>query len=229
LLLMRALLGPTGRSQRVAHLEAARNVVAEDAAATLRRIERDLHDGTQAQLVALAMNLGAVRERLEDRPTSTDPGTLELVVATHDQTVDALDELRNIVRGIHPPALDLGLADALATLTARSALPTVLRDELRSRPSDAVATIAYYSVAELLTNAAKHSSAESVEVLVTERRGRLAITVTDDGHGGADPARGSGSGLRGLAARLDAIDGSLTVQSPPGGPTAITVDLPLRI
>lgn len=226
--IMRRLLGPTAGSLRVKRLEAARSIVAEDAAAKLRRIERDLHDGTQAQLVALAISLGAARERLEDqRVDERDPAMFELIVTAHDQIADALDELRNIARGIHPPALDLGLEAALETLAARSAVPTTLDVVLRSRPTDVISTITYYAVAELLTNVAKHTHAGSAAVKVTEHANVLIVTVTDDGHGGADPARGTG--LDGLGARLDAIDGALLVDSPPGGPTVITVHLPVRI
>lgn len=226
--IMGRLLGPTRGSLRIERLEAARSVVAEDAAATLRRIERDLHDGTQAQLVALAINLGAARERLEDQSaTERDLAMFDFVAAAHDQAKDALNELRSIARGIHPPALDVGLEAAIETLTARSAVPATLHVALHSRPTDAIETIAYYAVAELLTNVAKHAAAVSVTVEVTEDAGVLVVTVTDDGHGGADPARGTG--LRGLASRLDAVDGSLVVDSPAGGPTAVTVQLPVRI
>jgi signal transduction histidine kinase len=226
--IMGHLLGPSRGSLRVERLEAARSVVAEDAAATLRRIERDLHDGTQAQLVALAISLGAARERLEDQPVAgRDCVMLEFVAAAHDQAKDALDELRSIARGIHPPALDVGLEAAIETLTARSAVPATLYVALDSRPTDAIGTIAYYAVAELLTNVAKHADAVSATVEVTEDAGVLIVTVTDDGHGGADPARGTG--LNGLASRLDAVDGHLVVDSPPGGPTAVTVQLPVRI
>ena len=228
MVIMRRLLGPTQGSLRVERLETARSVVAEDAAATLRRIERDLHDGTQAQLVALAISLGAARERLEDQPVAErDRVMLDFVATAHDQAKDALDELRSIARGIHPPALDVGLEAAIETLTARSATPATLHVALDSRPTDAIGTIAYYAVAELLTNVAKHADAVSATVEVTEDADALMVTVTDDGHGGADPARGTG--LNGLASRLDAVDGHLVVDSPPGGPTVITVQLPVRI
>jgi len=226
--IMRRLLGPSRGSIRVERLEAARSVVAEDAAATLRRIERDLHDGTQAQLVALAISLGAARERLEDQPVAErDLAMFDFVTTAHDQAKDALDELRSIARGIHPPALDVGLEAAIETLTARSAIPATLYVALDSRPTDAIGTIAYYAVAELLTNVAKHADALSATVEVTEDDGLLIVTVTDDGHGGADPARGTG--LNGLASRLDAVDGHLVVDSPTGGPTTVTVQLPVRI
>jgi signal transduction histidine kinase len=226
--LMRSLLGPTPGALRVERLEAARSVVAEDAAATLRRIERDLHDGTQSQLIALAMNLGDLKDRLEaNRDGEHHFATLDLVTTAHHQTKEALIALRNIASGIHPPALDVGLDGALATLTARSAVPTVLHTALTSRPADAIETIAYYTVAELLANVAKHSNATRADVHVSERGRRLILTVTDDGRGGADPA--GGTGLHGLADRLDAVDGSLTISSPPGGPTVIIVELPFKV
>ena len=226
--IMRRLLGPTRGSLRVERLEAARSVVAEDAAATLRRIERDLHDGTQAQLVALAMSLGAARERLEDQPVAERDRTMfDFVATAHDRARDALVELRNIARGIHPPALDVGLEAALETLTARSVVPATLHVVLDSRPADAIGTIAYYAVAELLTNVAKHADATFAAVEVIEDTGMLIVTVTDDGRGGADPSRGTG--LNGLAARLDAVDGSLVLHSPLGGPTVVTVRVPVRI
>ena len=226
--IMRRLLGPTQGSLRVERLEKARGVMAEDAAVTLRRIERDLHDGTQAQLVALAMSLGAARERLEDQPVvGRDCTVFDLVATAHDQAKDALGELRNIARGIHPPALDVGLEAALETLAARSSVPATLHVALDSRPSDAISTIAYYAVAEFLTNVAKHADAVFAAVEFTEDAGVLIVAVTDDGHGGADPAQGTG--LNGLAARLDAVDGSLLVDSPPGGPTVVTIHLPVRM
>jgi signal transduction histidine kinase len=176
----------------------------------------------------LAISLGAARERLEDQPAAErDRIMFDFVATAHDQAKDALDELRSIARGIHPPALDVGLEAAIETLTGRSAVPTTLHVALDSRPTDAIGTIAYYAVAELLTNVAKHADAVAATVDVTEDAGVLIVTVTDDGHGGADPARGTG--LNGLASRLDAVDGRLVVDSPLGGPTAVTVRLPVRI
>jgi signal transduction histidine kinase len=226
--LMRSLLGPTAGSRRIERLETARSVVAEESAATVRRIERDLHDGTQAQLVALAMNLGDLKERMgAERGIEQSSAELDLVTTAHHHAKAALVELRGIVRGIHPPALDLGLVNALSTLTARSAVPAVLSAELATRPSDAIETIVYYTVAELLANAAKHSGASHAAVDVSERDRQLLVTVTDDGRGGANIA--GGTGLQGLAARLEAVDGSLTIHSPPGGPTVIALKLPFRI
>jgi signal transduction histidine kinase len=225
--LIRALLGPAPGS-RVRLLEAARAQVIDDSASTLRRIERDLHDGTQAQLATLAMTLGQAKELLEHRPdVPFDPaGALELVEGAHRHAKEALVELRDIARGIHPPALDVGLDAALATLVARSAVPAVLEADLPARPSKAIETIAYFSAAELLANVAKHSRAGHATVQVSTHDGRLRLRVRDDGIGEASP--GTGSGLPGLTERVRAVDGRLDVDSPPGGPTVITIHLPLH-
>jgi signal transduction histidine kinase len=221
--LMRGMLGPGRLAQRVADLEQSRAVAVQDSAALLRRLERDLHDGTQIRLATLAMNLGMAREKLG---ADADPQVRELVDAAHQGAKDALVELRNLARGIHPPALDNGLADALATLAASSALPVELSVALPERPAPEIETIAYFCAAELLANAAKHSHAHQVTVEVTERDAVLVLRVSDDGAGGADPARGSG--LSGLAQRARTVDGRVGVVSPPGGPTRITVTLPMR-
>ena len=229
-LLIRGLLGPTRRSERVRELEETRAQVIDDSAATLRRIERDLHDGTQAQLVALAMNLGQAKEKLGrdgDADVAFDPsGALELVDTAHRHAKEALLELRDIARGIHPPALDLGLDAALATLVARSAVPAEVHVDIRSRPSEAIESIAYFSVAELLANVAKHSGARRVTVEATERTRVLLLQVTDDGIGGARV--GAGSGLSGLSDRVRAVDGTIGINSPSGGPTVIVIVLPLH-
>jgi signal transduction histidine kinase len=226
--LIRGLLARTGGSERVRELERARAQVVEDAAATLRRIERDLHDGTQAQLATLAMNLGQAKEKLEHRANVPfDPaGALDLIDTAHRHTKEALAELRDVARGIHPPALDVGLDAALATLVARSAVPAVLRADIRDRPTRAIETIAYFSAAELLANVAKHSQARSATVEVAVRDGALRLQVSDDGIGGAQP--GTGSGLPGLKHRVRAVDGALHISSPPGGPPVVRVDLPLH-
>jgi signal transduction histidine kinase len=221
--LMRGMLGPGRLAQRVADLEQSRAVAVQDSAALLRRLERDLHDGTQIRLATLAMNLGMAREKLG---ADADPQVRELVDAAHQGAKDALVELRNLARGIHPPALDNGLGDALATLAASSALPVELSVALPERPAPEIETIAYFCAAELLANAAKHSHAHQVTVEVTERDAVLVLRVSDDGAGGADPARGSG--LSGLAQRVRTVDGRVDVVSPPGGPTRITVTLPMR-
>jgi len=220
--LMRGLLGPGRLAQRVADLEQSRALAVEDSAALLRRLERNLHDGAQIRLATLAMNLGMAREKLE---ADADPEVRELVDAAHQGAKDALVELRNLARGIHPPALDNGLADALATLAADSAVPIELSTALPQRPAPAIETIAYFCAAELLANAAKHSHANRVTVELTERGAALVLRVSDDGAGGADPDRGSG--LSGLAQRARTVDGQVEVVSPPGGPTQVTVTLPM--
>jgi signal transduction histidine kinase len=226
--LIRSLLGRPSHAERVRELEDARTRIVDDAATTLRRIERDLHDGTQAQLGTLAMTLGQAKEKLEHRVgVPYDPaGALHLIEAAHRHAKEALVELRDITRGIHPPALDLGLDAALATLVARSAIPATLHADLPQRPDQAIETITYFTVAELLSNAAKHSRASRVVVEITERGGTVHVQVHDDGVGGAIP--GAGSGLTGLADRLRAVDGHLNIVSPRGGPTVISVKLPLH-
>jgi signal transduction histidine kinase len=221
--LMRGLLGPGRLAQRVADLEQSRALAVDDSAATLRRLERDLHDGAQVRLATLAMNLGMAREKLGD---DASPEVRELVDAAHQGAKEALIDLRNLARGIHPPALDNGLADALATLAASSAIPAELTTAIPRRPAPAIETIAYFCAAELLANAAKHSYANRVTIEVVERDQMLVLRVGDDGRGGADPARGSG--LSGLAQRVRTVDGRLEVASPVGGPTQVTVQLPLH-
>lgn len=225
---IRRLLGTGNGAARVRALEAARATVAEDSAARLRRIERDLHDGTQAQLATLAMNLGQAKEKLEHRPEVPfdAEGALELLEGAHRQSKEALAELRNIARGIHPPALDVGLDAALATLVSRSAVPATLHADIAERPTQAIETIAYYTVAELLANAARHSRAHHVRVDAKVDHDCVWLRVDDDGIGGA--VVGTGSGLVGLTDRVAAVDGRLELSSPPGGPTVVTVQLPLH-
>jgi len=218
--LMRWLLSPTVRDERVVELERSRSHAVEDAADTLRRVERDLHDGTQARLVAMAMTLGRAKERMDADPD----GARELIDGAHSDAKQALAELRDVVRSIRPPALDRGLDAALATLTSRSAVPVQLTTQVDRRASSGVETIAYFAVAELLTNVTRHSGAARARVDVVTTPKHLMITVWDDGHGGA--AQGLGSGLPGLRERAATVDGALTIDSPTGGPTTITVVLP---
>jgi signal transduction histidine kinase len=220
--LMRGLLGPGRLAQRVADLEQSRALAVQDSAAVLRRLERDLHDGAQIRLATLAMNLGMAREKLG---ADADPQVRELVDAAHQGAKDALVELRHLARGIHPPALDNGLADALATLTAGGALPVGLTVRLPERPAPEIETIAYFCAAELLANAAKHSRANRVTLDLTGRDAALVLRVGDDGVGGADAARGGG--LAGLEQRARTVDGRVEIVSPPGGPTVVTVTLPM--
>jgi signal transduction histidine kinase len=222
--LVRALLGPSSMAERVSELERTRSLAVEDSAAALRRVERDLHDGAQMRLAALAMNLGMAREKLD---ADDDTTVRELIDAAQRNAVDALADLRDLARGIHPPALDNGLPSALATLAASSAIPASVTADIGTRPAPAIETIAYFCAAELIANATKHSYANQIKINIhTERSGVLRLEVTDDGIGGAVASRGSG--LTGLAQRVSTVDGQLEVSSPPGGPTTVTVKLPLK-
>jgi len=224
--LLRGLLGPRSMSERVSELERTRTLAVEDSAAALRRVERDLHDGAQMRLAALAMNLGMAQEKLGDDEHADHATVKELIDAAHRNAVDAMADLRDLARGIHPPALDNGLASALATLAASSAIPAAVTADIGTRPAPAIETIAYFCAAELITNATKHSYANQIKInILTERTGVLRLQVIDDGIGGADAARGSG--LTGLAQRVSTVDGRIDVSSPPGGPTTVTVELPL--
>jgi signal transduction histidine kinase len=223
-MVMRMLLGPTGRAERVAELERTRAVAVDDSAATLRRIERDLHDGAQARLVALAMNVGLAKEKLAEGGDPVEAS--RLLDDAHATAKQAIVELRDLARGIHPPVLDAGLDAALATLVSHSPVPVRLRTVIADRPDPAIETMAYFCAAELLTNVAKHSGAGSATVDARTSDRRLRLTVADDGRGGA--WIGGGSGLAGLAERVATVDGRLTVDSPRGGPTTVRVDLPLR-
>ena len=225
--LMRGLLGPGRLAQRVADLEHTRALAVDDSAAMLRRLERNLHDGAQIRLATLAMNLGMAKEKLGGDGEVLDAAAArELVDAARRGAKDALSELRSLARGIHPPALDNGLADALATLAADSVIPVELDVDVPVRPRPAVETIASFCAAELLANAVKHSSANKIEIRVAGHADVLVLEVSDDGTGGADADRGGG--LSGLAQRAAVVDGRLDIASPPGGPTRITVELPLR-
>ena len=222
--LIRALLGASSMAERVSELERTRTLAVEDAAAALRRVERDLHDGAQMRLAALAMNLGMAREKLDDADDAT---VRELIDAAQRNAVDTLADLRDLARGIHPPALDNGLASALATLAASSAIPASVTAGIAERPAPAIETIAYFCAAELIANATKHSYANQISIKIsTERSGLLRLEVGDDGVGGADASRGSG--LSGLVQRVSTVDGRVDLISPPGGPTTVTVVLPLR-
>jgi signal transduction histidine kinase len=226
--LMRALLGPGALAERVRNLEETRALAVDDSVALLRRLERDLHDGAQVRLVALAMSLDMARERLgADGEPIADPARVrQLVESAHRTAGEALSELRDLARGIHPPALDDGLPDALATLAARSTVPVELVVDVPERPTAAIETIAYFCAAELLTNVIKHSGAGRAVLSVTQRDGVLRLRVTDDGRGGAEV--GAGSGLTGLTQRVRTVDGTLDVSSPEGGPTVVSVTLPPR-
>jgi signal transduction histidine kinase len=219
-----ALLGPSRAEQlerRVESLAESRAGVVDAADAERRRIERDLHDGAQRRLVSLAMNLGMARADLHDLPEEAR----NVIVEAHEEAKLALAELRDLVRGLHPAILeDRGLDAALSGIAARSPVPVRLRVEVPARATPTVEAVAYFVVSEALTNIAKHAQAGHAEVAVDRAGDLLRVVVTDDGVGGADPARGTG--LAGLARRADSVDGSMTIDSPAGGPTTITVELP---
>ena len=227
--LITRLTGPGSLPERVRELEQTRARAVDDSAARLRRIERDLHDGAQAQLVAVAMKLGLARQDLGGMAGPTPDAeavrrAFELVDAAHGIAKEAIAELRDLAHGIHPPVLDRGLGTALASLAARSAVPVELKTDLPERPSAAIETIAYFCAAELLTNVAKHSGARQATLEAVHLPGLLRVRVSDDGAGGARADRGSG--LAGLIERLRTVDGKMGISSPPGGPTVVTVELP---
>jgi signal transduction histidine kinase len=209
-------------AERARELQESRAHVVDEAAARLRRIERDLHDGAQVRLAALAMTLGEIKENLEAAPG--DGHILMLAAAAHRSAKETLAELRDLARGIHPAVLDRGLAPALSSLAEASAVPVGLRVSTAQRPSQAIEAIAYFCAAELLANVAKHSGAGQAAVDVHDEKGKLLMTVTDDGAGGAQLA--AGGGLSGLLERVRAVDGRLHVDSPAGGPTVVTIELP---
>ncbi|MFF3015952.1 sensor histidine kinase [Streptomyces sp. NPDC057939] len=217
------LLGPSRLDSRVTELEADRGVVVDTAAADLRRIERDLHDGAQARLVALAMDLGLAKEKLTEDPQAA----ARMVDEAHGEVKVALQELRDLARGIHPAVLtDRGLDAALSSVASRCAVPVRVAVDLPARPAAAIEGIAYFTVSELLQNVSKHARAGSASVDVWKSGERLLIQVSDDGRGGAGV--GAGSGLAGLTERLDAVDGVLVVDSAAGHGTTVTAELPWR-
>ena len=219
----RALLGPSRAIElehRVERLTQTRAGAVDAADAERRRLERNLHDGTQQRLVSLAMNLGMARAQ-----TETVEEAHQAIADAHAETKAALAELRNLVRGLHPPVLeDRGLDAALSGVAARMPIPVRLTVNVPRRPSPTIEAVAYFVVSEGLTNITKHSLASQAEVSVEQAGDRLHIIVTDDGVGGADPDRGTG--LAGLARRAESVDGTLDITSPLGGPTLLSVDLP---
>jgi len=216
-----ALLGPTERERRVGELERARADAVDDPAATLRRVERDLHDGTQARLITVAMALARAEEHFAASDVTRGR---ELVSDALANTKDTLTELRDVIRGIRPPALDLGLGEAVQTLAARNPIPVEVAVDVATRPSIGVETMAYFCVAELLANVSRHSGASHASVRIHGNADELRIIVEDNGSGGAQV--GNGSGLTGLRDRLAMLDGRLEIDSPPGGPTVVTVVVP---
>jgi signal transduction histidine kinase len=206
--------------ERIDVLETTRAGAVDVQESELRRIERDLHDGAQARLVALGMNLGMAEQKL----VSDLGGARELVTEARLGVEEALRELRNLARGIHPPVLtDRGLEAAIAALTDRSPIPVVVTANVAERPPAAVETAAYFVAAEGLTNAAKHAGATRIDVHIVREPAKLMLEVVDDGRGGANP---DGQGLRGLRRRVEALDGTLTIDSPSGGGTTLRAELP---
>jgi signal transduction histidine kinase len=225
--LARTILGPTRRAAltlRVDHLTRTRSDTLEGSAAELRRIERDLHDGTQARLVAMGMTLSAAEQLVETSPEAAR----QLLVEARDASAKALAELRDLVRGIHPPVLaDRGLVDAVHALALDLPLRVHFAGELPGRPPEPVESAAYFAASELLANVSKHAAATQVWIDISHRGGMLRVCVSDDGRGGADPALGTG--LRGLERRLAAFDGVLAINSPAGGPTLVNLEIPCAL
>ncbi|MGW1076419.1 sensor histidine kinase [Streptomyces sp. NPDC002537] len=223
----RLLLAPTRSARlalRVERLTETRSETVQSQAAELRRIERDLHDGAQARLVSLGMKIGLADTMLEEDPEMVR----RLLADAMESSSQALAELRDLVRGIHPPVLaERGLDGAVRALAVGLALPVELSIELPSRPQPPVESAAYFVIAETLANVTKHSGASRVSVRLWYANGKLRAQVADNGHGGADPE--GGSGLRGLQRRLAAFDGVLDVSSPQGGPTLVTMELPCEL
>ncbi|MFG2087023.1 MULTISPECIES: sensor histidine kinase [unclassified Spirillospora] len=221
------ILGPTRKSElalRVRHLTETRSEAVDASAAELRRIERDLHDGAQARLVAMGMTLGAIEHLLDKDPEKAR----FLLAETRASSAKALHELRDLVRGIHPPVLaDRGIGDAVKALALDHPLKTEVVADLPARPEPPVESAAYFAVSEILTNAAKHSGASRVWVDMRHENGMLRITVTDDGRGGA--TLDGGTGLRGIERRIGTFDGVLALSSPVGGPTIVTMELPCEL
>ncbi|MEU5418509.1 sensor histidine kinase [Streptomyces sp. NPDC020667] len=242
------LLRPTPERElalRVEHLTETRHDAVDSSAAELRRIERDLHDGAQARLVAMGMSLGTIEALVEHDPAQAK----RLLAAARADSAEALTELRDLIRGIHPPVLaERGLGDALRALALRMPLPVEVDVQLPGRAEEPVESAAYFAVSEVLTNAAKHSRAQRVQLDVHHTEGALRISVTDDGRGGAAPGSGGGrgekggpgegggrgeggggTGLLGIERRLGAFDGVLAVSSPVGGPTMVTMEIPCAL
>jgi signal transduction histidine kinase len=226
-------------AERARELQERRARAVDESASRLRRIERDLHDGAQVRLAALALALGEIKENLEEAAGRSggageagwageagDNRIAMLVGAAHENAKQTLAELRDLARGIHPAVLDRGLDAALAALAEASAIPVALSVSVVERPSPAIESIAYFCAAELLANVTKHSGASRATISVTDQGGRILMTVTDDGAGGARLA--PGGGLAGLLERVQTVDGTLEVDSPSGGPTLVTIELPVH-
>jgi signal transduction histidine kinase len=223
----RSMLGPTRHaelSRQVQHLARTRSDTLDSGAADIRRIERDLHDGAQARLVAMGMTLDTAEQLVDTSPAAAKA----LLAEARASSVKALAELRDLVRGIHPPVLaDRGLAEAVRAMVLDLPLRAQFAADLPGRPPAPVETAAYFAVSELLANVSKHADAGQVWVDIRYSGGMLRIGVTDDGHGGAEPARGTG--LHGIERRLAGFDGVLAVASPPGGPTVVNMEIPCEL
>nr|WSW69605.1 sensor domain-containing protein [Streptomyces sp. NBC_00995] len=226
-LLARSVLAPTHEQElalRIDRLTETRHEAVDTAASELRRIERDLHDGAQARLVAMGMNLGTIEALIEKDPAQAK----ELLAMARASSAEALTELRDLVRGIHPPVLaERGLGDAVRALALRMPIPSEVDVELDGRAEAPVESAAYFAVSETLTNAAKHSGADRIWVDLNHVDGMLRISVTDNGKGGA--VSGAGSGLSGIERRLGTFDGIMAVSSPAGGPTMVTMEIPCEL
>jgi signal transduction histidine kinase len=223
-ILARNLLGASATGalvKRVDQLVESRQQVVDSVEAERRRMERDLHDGAQQRLVSLAMTLGRARSRIGD----SDPAVKGLIEEAHAEAMQAITELRDLTRGLHPPVLtDRGLDAAISAVAARAPLPVRVDVRVDPRPSLTIESIVYFVVTESLTNIAKHAQAARAAVRITRVGDRLRLVVTDDGRGGADPALGTG--LQGLIDRVSGVDGEFSVVSPIGGPTVLTVEVP---
>ena len=219
---VRWALGPTKRT-RMAALSQTRRETRDSSAAELRRIERDLHDGTQARLVAMGMTINTAQAMMRSNPEAAEA----LLTEAKNASATALGELRDLVRGIHPPVLaDRGLGDAVRALAADCAISAEVNVEIPERVGPALESAAYFAVSELLGNVVKHSGANRVDIDLRIENDELRISVTDDGRGGANPE--TGTGLRGIERRLAAFDGLLAIQSPIGGPTSAHITLPVE-
>ncbi|WNI25138.1 sensor domain-containing protein [Streptomyces sp. ITFR-16] len=225
--LARSVLAPTQEQElalRIDRLTETRHEAVDTAASELRRIERDLHDGAQARLVAMGMNLGTIEALIEKDPAQAK----KLLAMARESSAEALTELRDLVRGIHPPVLaERGLGDAVKALALRLPIESEVDVDLDGRADAPVESAAYFAVSETLTNAAKHSGADRIWVDLHHTDGMLRISVTDNGKGGA--AAGPGSGLSGIERRLGTFDGIMAVSSPAGGPTMVTMEIPCEL
>lgn len=226
-MLARSVLAPTHEQElalRIDRLTETRHEAVDTAASELRRIERDLHDGAQARLVAMGMNLGTIEALIEKDPAQAK----KLLAMARQSSAEALTELRDLVRGIHPPVLaERGLGDAVRALALRLPIPSEVDVDLDGRAEAPVESAAYFAVSETLTNAAKHSGADRIWVDLHHVDGMLRISVTDNGKGGA--VTGGGSGLSGVERRLGTFDGIMAVSSPAGGPTMVTMEIPCEL